>query len=118
MRKLILISTLLWINTTLLSGCAGSKASIFDGTMPTMKEIHDEKFGSTSKQLIEKPCRAAADDASGLDKGFQWLPNPTLNMYVFKHLTPAGYPVPGYSTFFRLYAQDHIAEPSEKAGWE
>jgi len=95
---------------------------VFGKDMPSMKTIHDEKFHNVDAEIIEKPERALNDDSVNdvgeVNQDFQWLPNPTLSMYVFKHLTSAGHPVPGYATFFRLYTRDHIAVPGEQAGWE
>lgn len=123
MRKIILVLFTIWINTGLLSGCASSfhgdkKAKVFGTDMPSMKSIHDEKFHKADDEQLVRPQRAISDEANAEQEEFQWLPNPTLRMYVFRHLTAAGHPVPGYSTFFRLYTQDHIAAPGELAGWE
>ena len=123
MRKIILILITIWINTGLLSGCASSfhgdkKAKVFGTDMPSMKSIHDEKFHKADDEQLVRPQRAISDEVNAEQEEFQWLPNPTLRMYVFRHLTAAGHPVPGYSTFFRLYTQDHIAAPGEQAGWK
>lgn len=129
MRKIMLIFIAIWINAGLLSGCATSflgnkKAKVFGADMPSMKHIHDKKFHNANDQPLVRPQRAISDQAERDQRGFRgqeafrWLPNPTLRMYVFKHLTAAGHPIPGYSTFFRLYTQDHIAAPGEQAGWE
>ena len=123
MRKMILIIVTIWINAGLLSGCATSfygdrKAKVFGTDMPSMKSIHDEKFQNANDEPLVRPQRAVGDEANAEQEEFQWLPNPTLRMYVFRHLTAAGHPVPGYSTFFRLYTQDHIAAPGEQAGWK
>lgn len=118
MRKMILIIVTIWINAGLLSGCATSKAKVFGTDMPSMKSIHDEKFHNANGEQLVRPQSGISDAANAEQEEFQWLPNPTLRMYVFRHLTAAGHPVPGYSTFFRLYTQDHIAAPGEQAGWE
>ena len=118
MRKIMLILIAIWINAGLLSGCTTSKAKVFGTDMPSMKSIHDEKFHNANDEQMVRPQRAIGDVANAEQEKFQWLPNPTLQMYVFRHLTAAGHPVPGYSTFFRLYTQDHIAAPGEQAGWE
>jgi len=120
---MILIIVTIWINAGLLSGCATSfygdrKAKVFGTDMPSMKSIHDEKFHNANDEQLVRPQRAIGDVANAEQEEFQWLPNPTLRMYVFRHLTAAGHPVPGYSTFFRLYTQGHIAAPGEQAGWE
>lgn len=123
MRKMILIVTVIWINCGLLSACATSfhgdkKAKVFGTDMPSMKSIHENKFHKTNDVKLEKPDRLVSDKEETMQRDFMWLPNPTLSMYVFKHLTPAGHPVPGYSTFFRLYTQNYIAAPGEQGGWE
>lgn len=123
MRKMILILITIWINTGLLSGCATSfygdrKAKVFGTDMPSMKSIHDEKFHNASGEQKVRPQSGISDAANAEQEEFQWLPNPTLRMYVFRHLITAGHPVPGYSTFFRLYTQDHIAAQGEQGGWE
>lgn len=123
MRKAILILIVIWINAGLLSGCTsslygGKKAKILGTEMPSMKTIHDEKFHQANDKALIRPHRPVDDDAIDTQEVFQWLPNPTLRMYVFKHLTGAGNPVPGYSTFFRLYTRDHIAAPGEQGGWQ
>ncbi|MEN8196657.1 MAG: TIGR03751 family conjugal transfer lipoprotein, partial [Pseudomonadota bacterium] len=48
---------------------------------------------------------------------FPTLPNPTLVMYVYAHLTAQGHPVPGYATAFQLYEKNHYALPGEAEGW-
>lgn len=118
MRKMTLALTLIWISGVGLTGCTSSKARVFGEDMPIMKAIHDEKFSNAGSTMLDKPLRRIDDPAIDLDSEFMWLPNPTLTMYVFPHLTPAGLPVPGYSTYFRLYTQDHIAQPGERAGWD
>lgn len=54
------------------------------------------------------------DAANELDSVFSTLPNPTLVMYVFPHLTNNN-PVPGYSTKFKMYENDPYALPGEVA---
>ena len=44
---------------------------------------------------------------------FPQLPNPTIIMYVFPHLSIDGAPVPGYSTMFQLYEKVEYALPGE-----
>ncbi len=53
------------------------------------------------------------DAANELDIRFPRLPNPTLVMYIFPHLSGEGTPVPGYSTVFQLYDRAHFALPGE-----
>ena len=44
---------------------------------------------------------------------FAELPNPAIALYIDPHLSEAGYPVPGYTTAFRLYARTEYALPGE-----
>ena len=118
MQKIISILVMVWISAASLTGCASPKARVFGEDMPTMKAIHDKKFNRAENEILDKPQRLTDEPLSAPEGEFQWLPNPTLAMYVFSHITPAGHPVPGYSTFFRLYTEDHIAEPSELGGWK
>lgn len=53
------------------------------------------------------------DAANELNVRFPRLPNPTLVMYVFPHLSAEETPVPGYSTVFQLYDRAHYALPGE-----
>ncbi|MBL4783413.1 MAG: hypothetical protein JKX92_14335 [Porticoccaceae bacterium] len=118
MQKMIPILVMVWISAVGLTGCASPKARVFGEDMPTMKAIHDKKFNRAENEALEKPQRVADEPLNAPEGEFQWLPNPTLTMYVFPHITPTGHPVPGYRTFFRMYTEDHIAEPSEQGGWE
>jgi conjugative transfer region lipoprotein (TIGR03751 family) len=54
------------------------------------------------------------DAQSEIEALFPRLPNPTLVLYVFPHLTGAeGAPVPGYATSFPLYPGVEYALPGE-----
>ena len=53
------------------------------------------------------------DAYNELDVRFPRLPNPTIIMYVFPHLSLEDTPVPGYSTMFQLYERTHYALPGE-----
>lgn len=44
---------------------------------------------------------------------FKRLPNPTLILYVFPHLTKENAPIPGYVTTFPMYEVDQYALPGE-----
>ena len=118
MHKIIRTFALILISSVFISGCANSKSRVFGENMPSMKAIHDSKFQQDKTAPLSNPERDVQITAVATDSAFQWLPNPTLIMYVFPHLSGAGHPVPGYSTFFKLYTQDHIAAPGEAVGWE
>ena len=109
---------LILISTMLTSGCASSKSQVFGQDMPSMKAIHDSKFQRQDDAVLPRPERELLTQAPARNLVFQWLPNPTLTLYVFPHLNAAGHPIPGYSTFFKFYTQNHIAAPGEHSGWE
>lgn len=118
MHKTIRALVLILISAVFISGCASSKSRVFGEDMPSMKAIHDSKFQQADAVPLPEPEREVQATLPVADSIFQWLPNPTLTLYVFPHLSGAGHPVPGYTTFFKLYTQNHIAAPSESAGWE
>lgn len=115
-NKILIV--LVSINLFFLVGCAHKKTRVFGDNMPTMMEIHTEKFGDSQDKKFVRPDRSVDNADASVQSDFEWLPNPTLHLYVFKHLTEDGLPVPGYTTFFKMYRQDVIAEPGEEGGWE
>ncbi|PCJ43342.1 MAG: hypothetical protein COA71_00255 [SAR86 cluster bacterium] len=118
MRKSIQILLICLISPLILGGCVSSKDNVFGTDMPTMVEIHNEKFNQVTTDELDFPVREVDDDLPPLEPDFQWLPNPVMTMYVTRHLTQAGQPVPGYTTIFRLYTTEHLAMPGEMNGWE
>ena len=117
MRKTIPGLLLLLISLTLTTGCVSKKARIFGEAMPTMKAIHDAKFQHQQERLRLDTPRSLKDSPPTKDSDFHWLPNPTMHVYVFEHLSPTGLPVPAYTTFFKFYTTDHIALPYEREEW-
>lgn len=116
MRAILLISIIL------LSACTGATKLPTPST--TTQDVLNKHFGRSN--LKERPTvhgryvnrepdyRDYTYIASEqLDQTFSYLPNPTLTMYVFQHLTPGGSPVPGYVTRFKMYEKDHFALPGE-----
>lgn len=128
-------SIALCASISLLSGCATStKDSILPQDGPTMMEVYEQHMeGSgvhesdqaredlgqrTSPRALGHGDRDLAgytrDAANEIEQRFARLPNPTLVMYVFPHLSgPDDAPVPGYSTAFPMYRQTHYALPGE-----
>lgn len=138
-RPPIPIAALIWISLLLgVTGCASTKDSVLPQDGPTMKQIYDRHFEELRGHTVEG-ARAALTDGSGtprpsrriapagLDlKGytrdahneiealFTRLPNPTLVMFVYPHLSgQEGVPVPGYATSFPMYEQVEYALPGE-----
>ena len=112
------------------AGCAGNKDTLLPDNGHSIKRIYQEHFGdiglngnrAARKALKDRPLRTDAGDLSGfvrdayneLDRHFPRLPNPTLVMYVFPHLTgPERVPIPGYATTFTLYRHNEYAMPGE-----
>ena len=115
----------------LLAGCAGTKESLLPQNGPTMLEIYQQHFermetatakGAARARLPLRPLAPEEGDLAGYTRMadteaqslFPRLPNPTLVMYVFPHLsTEEGHPVPGYATSFPMYERPQYALPGE-----
>lgn len=105
-------------------GCASRTSVIVPDDLPTMKDIYEQQFQTKEgiqKEDLERKLHAGEEgwnthiqkQMRPLRKAFTFLPNPTLTMFIFPHLTDAGSPVPGYTTFFKFYERDHVGLPSE-----
>jgi conjugative transfer region lipoprotein (TIGR03751 family) len=115
----------------LLAGCAGTKESLLPQGGPTMLEIYQQHFermqtetakGGPRTRLPLRPLAPEDGDLAGYTRTadtevqslFPRLPNPTLVMYVFPHLsTEEGHPVPGYATSFPMYERAQYVLPGE-----
>ena len=90
---------------------------------PTLHEILQQQGQATSSDRSNYPPLPplGLDGLYGytrtsfaeLDVQFPRLPNPTIIMFVFPHLSDEQTPVPGYSTMFPLYETVHFALPGE-----
>ena len=129
----ILLSLLL-ISSINLAGCSASTRAVLPQGGPTMTEIYKQKMHESEMQSdgLDKArneanagwlgaantsqygyTRTANNELKNL---FPKLPNPTVVMYVYPHLAgPDGAPVPGYSTAFTFYKEDHFALPGDLA---
>jgi len=84
-----------------------SRASDDEHTVPEPIGLRE---GSLNKQL-DSYTRISANEIKQL---FPLLPNPTITIYVYPHLsTKHRAPVPGYTTAINLYERDEYALPSE-----
>ncbi len=134
----------LCFTTVLLSGCLGNKESILPQDGPTMLEVYDQHFTGSSDAGLKpntaerksnrplhtikfRPLHSGNRDLHGytrsahdeIESVFTRLPNPTLILYVYPHLTsPGGHPVPGYTTAFPFYESTEYALPGEASGAE
>jgi conjugative transfer region lipoprotein (TIGR03751 family) len=118
-----------------LYGCTGAgKRHVLPEDGPPMLEIYERHFDEMHGGSIEgaraklgQPVQGRGIRSGNLDLAgytrtaqteieaiFPELPNPTLVMYVFPHLTGGERaPVPGYSTSFRMYEGAEYALPGE-----
>lgn len=124
-----------WVGGLGLLGCASTdKEKVLPEDGPTMKQIYDRHFEQVRGEDIEGARERLRQRGSGRGIGagdrdlhgytrdaqneieglFPRLPNPTLVMYVFPHLSgEEGSPVPGYATSFPLYPGVEYALPGE-----
>ena len=126
-RPLSVWISLVWMGL-LLAGCASTKDTVLPQDGPTMKSIYDQHMMRTSggepRQKVGGPPLPASgiqhyhgfvrEAANEIDTIFPRLPNPTLVMYVYPHLSSVERtPVPGYVTTFPLYTLIEYALPGE-----
>jgi conjugative transfer region lipoprotein (TIGR03751 family) len=96
-----------------------------------MKSIYDQHMVDVQKSdhrrtIAGQPLPQSGIDhyqgfvreaANEIDTVFPRLPNPTLVMYIFPHLSGSGRtPVPGYVTTFPFYEKAEYALPGEVPG--
>lgn len=115
-----------------LNGCASSHKALLPDSGPTTLAVYNQHTASgtasggeaSAAGFDNRPWHDTLQQTrpeslwtrtteQALEADFQHVPNPELTGYVFPHLTRQGHPVPGYSTRFRLYAQDAYALPGE-----
>jgi conjugative transfer region lipoprotein (TIGR03751 family) len=119
--------------SALLGGCASTKDSVLPQDGPAMQAIYEQHMsglGQQSPQALRGGLGDRAivsgdvalegytrDAAHEIDNLFPRLPNPTLVMYVFPHLShEERVPVPGYATAFPMYERVEYALPGEVPG--
>lgn len=118
---------LLILISLLLAGCAGTKESVLPQDGPTMQQIYATQMSDlqqNDKVLAPRQALPASgiahyagfvrEAANEIDSLFPRLPNPTLVMYIFPHLSgDERTPVPGYVTTFPFYERIEYALPGE-----
>jgi conjugative transfer region lipoprotein (TIGR03751 family) len=127
MHSAIKILFMIWISAV-LSACANPKKQIVSEDAKTMQQVYEEKFGAM--QVIDnshlRPVLDGVTDLRGYTRDaevelkalFSIVPNPTLVMFIYPHVTAAGREVPGYSSRLKMYKRDHYALPGETWGWD
>jgi conjugative transfer region lipoprotein (TIGR03751 family) len=122
----------LWLPMT---GCSlmGGQETILPQNGASMKDVYEGHFNQMG--LASRTQRARLDLGNAGPVGgnlagftreadteiqslFPRLPNPSLVLYVFPHLTADRQPVPGYATSFPLYDKTEYALPGETEGRE
>ena len=120
---------LVWISLALIS-CTSTKESVLPQDGPTMKALYEqhmaELYSPAATVRGGRPLPQAGiehyrgfvrEAANEIDVMFPRLPNPTLVMYVFPHLSgDERTPVPGYVTTFPFYQTVEYALPGEVPG--
>ena len=124
--RIVLIAFIL-CSTSILSACSMS-GNVVPKSGPTMEQVYDsmpqKKHRAPSPTVGEQT--SLVSDAREFDEEpniiakipstypFHKLPNPALTMYVFPHLAGKdAVPIPGYTTVFNAYTQDHYALANE-----
>ena len=118
---------LIW-TSLLLVGCTGTKDTVLPVDGPTMMSIYDRHMkdmqsAGSNGNFGGQPLPASGyvhyqgymrEAANEIDSLFPRLPNPTLVMFVFPHLSRRERtPIPGYATSFPLYERVEYALPGE-----
>ena len=108
-------SLCIWLSLMALTGCAANK---IPESSRTMADIYASDTATT--RLTREINNGGSDlvgytreAATELTTRFPQVPNPTLTLYVFPHLTKDGLPIPGYITEFSMYASAPFALPGE-----
>lgn len=118
---------ILGLISLLITGCASTKESVLPQDGPTMKTIFEGHMTGLNQEVpVQKHTAPLAqpgidhytgylrEAANEIDSLFPRLPNPTLVMYVFPHLSgEERHPVPGYVTSFPFYDTVEYALPGE-----
>jgi len=119
MKVILTLLTALWI-----SGCStNAPLQELSQNGPSTSEImRQAPVSFSSGSHSHYPIRAAYDynysdytrsANNELEVLFPRIPNPTLVMYVYPHISNAGVPVPGYSTAFPMFDKTEYALPGE-----
>ncbi|MCY4358854.1 MAG: TIGR03751 family conjugal transfer lipoprotein [Gammaproteobacteria bacterium] len=115
----------------LLLGCTSSKDTVLPREGPDMMSIYSQHMTAMQRSELRPEFggqflpRTGIDHYAGfvreaaneIDSLFPQLPNPTLVMFVYPHLSHTERsPVPGYITSFPLYERIEYALPGEVSG--
>ncbi len=110
--------------TVCLAACSGSFRAISTHSEDafTIEQIYNQHHAESGQEFERRSfVPQGTTHLSGYSRQahnelalhFPRLPNPTIVMYVFPHLSSEGTPVPGYSTTFSMYETVEYALPGE-----
>lgn len=119
---------MIWISMAVVA-CASPKKNMVAQDAKTMQQVYEEKFGGSEvvdNSHLQRPVGDGVADLRGytrdaaveLNALFPAVPNPTLIMFIYPHVTDAGREVPGYSSRLKMYRREHYALPGEMQGWD
>lgn len=132
------------ISTVALTGCVSPGKNTLEHGDMTMAQIYNQQTGSGDSESsqeasgmsdnhfeqyavqssdksipmsnAENNSNAASISSDNIDEQFKLIPNPSITVYIFPHLSQynnTSVPIPGYSTHFFLYESNHYAMPGE-----
>jgi conjugative transfer region lipoprotein (TIGR03751 family) len=118
------------ISFFLVTSCASTKETVLPQDGPTMQDIYAGHMAGLYPPSAHAPgprplpqagihhyAGFVREAANEIDAIFPRLPNPTLVMYIFPHLSgEERTPVPGYVTTFPFYEKVEYALPGEVPG--
>ncbi len=102
-------------------GCA-TKPPAYLTSGPTMgevvgsgsgQEVYRQNSGATSWAAVDNMHGYTREAHTELEGLFARLPNPDLCMFILPHLSAEGASIPGYTSCFPMYAENHYAMPGE-----
>ena len=122
-QNLVVLVVLISAVLTVVS-CTGQSAgkSPIPNSGPTISEIYRQHMGNIDRShSIRRLLPQGSTSLHGytrqafneLNTLFPRLPNPTIIIYVFPHLSAERTPIPGYSTMFQMYERVEYALPGE-----
>lgn len=129
-RRLSLALISLALLSLTMAGCSSTKDSVLPQEGPTMKELYEGHMADLNASAgeagrgqrlppagIDHYVGFVREAANEIDTIFGRLPNPTLVMYIYPHLSgEERTPVPGYVTSFPFYEKVEYALPGEVPG--
>lgn len=130
LQKIIITSLISLVTVSGVTSCSHVLSSDMPSGSVSMQETYDQAINGTedsagNNSLDDIRQQVAPQDSipinyaaytrtpwNAIDSQFQPVPNPTIVMYIYPHMSADGtnqLPVPGYSTVFPLYDQTYYS---------